>query len=187
MGTFGLAAGQGLLENRLVKLPGTVGIGRRMRGGFRALHDTEVAESALQGGQAAADLAQALGMGELAEKHRDELLAASETTGVTFGLVLTHEGLELETGEGLSKLAENAGYSIHGGGLPCGRSQFHVGKPEPTYQSGCTAALLLLTPVAESYLHGSEVEVNPGRRKHRPARTLSEIFPAHIQFADLAL
>jgi hypothetical protein len=56
-------------------------------------------------------------MAQLAKQHRDELGPARETTRVTFGSVLPHGGLELQAGEELQHLGENATYSIHGGDL----------------------------------------------------------------------
>ena len=73
---------------------------------------------------AAADLAQALRVSELAKQHHNELLPIAETAGMALGLMLSDQGLELETREELQKLAENAGYSIHGGDLLVGGTQF---------------------------------------------------------------
>jgi len=101
-----------------------MGVGVGQRGGLGAVHDAEMAQLAFKRGQSAADLAQALGIGELAEHHGNELLPAGETAGVALGVVFAGEGLELEAREELQKLAENAGYSIHGGDSFSGRSQF---------------------------------------------------------------
>lgn len=47
-----------------------------------------------------------------------------ETAGMALGGVLADQRLKLQPGEELQKLAENAGYSIHGGELLAGGFQF---------------------------------------------------------------
>jgi hypothetical protein len=60
----------------------------------------------------------------LAKQHRNELLPAGETAGMALGSVIPNQRLKLQAREKLQKLAENAGYSIHGGDLLVGETQF---------------------------------------------------------------
>jgi hypothetical protein len=55
---------------------------------------------------------------EVAEQHGDELSPTGEAAGVALGPVLHHGALKLGAGKQLQHLAENAGYSYHGGGGP---------------------------------------------------------------------
>jgi len=59
--------------------------------------------------QPVADLAQRIGVGQLAERHGDELSPAGEALGGAFGLVLLDQGGELRSGEMLQKLIEQTG------------------------------------------------------------------------------
>jgi hypothetical protein len=76
-----------------------------------------VPQLSFAGGQPTRDFAQALGVAQLAEQHRDQLGPTVETAGMALGLVLPNFGLERQTRNELQNLAENARYSIHGGSL----------------------------------------------------------------------
>jgi hypothetical protein len=56
------------------------------------------------------DFAEALGLAELAEERRHELLPAAKTAGVAFALVATDGLFKHRPGNPQDKLAENAGY-----------------------------------------------------------------------------
>ena len=58
--------------------------------------------------QAVADLAQRIGMAELAEQHRDELRPAGKALGVTLSVVLLYQRGELGPGKMLEQLIEEA-------------------------------------------------------------------------------
>jgi len=73
---------------------------------------------AFTGGQAAADLTQGLGPSQMTEEHGHELSPTTETTGMALGSVRYDGPLKLGAGKQLQCLAENAGYSYHGGGDP---------------------------------------------------------------------
>ena len=68
---------------------------------------------------------------------------------MAFGGVLADLRLKLQAREELQKLAENAGYSIHGGDSLSIELSFLL-EPEPTYQSGHPAVPLHLSRVVES-------------------------------------
>jgi hypothetical protein len=67
-----------------------------------------------------ADLTKRLRSAQLTEQHGHELLPASESSGVPFGLRLSHHLLELRAGKQLEYLTENAGECFHAG-PPVGR------------------------------------------------------------------
>jgi len=71
-------------------------------------------QAAFTGSQSLVDLAQALGLAQLAEQHGHQLAPTRETLDPPSGAVLAHQRLELTAQEPLEKLAENAGYSIQG-------------------------------------------------------------------------
>jgi len=73
---------------------------------------------AFAGRQPAANLAQRLRPAQMTEQHGHELAPPGETTGVALGPVLDDSPFELGAGKQLQHLAENAGYSYHGGGGP---------------------------------------------------------------------
>src|SRR6266568_8446037 len=70
------------------------------------------------GGQSAANLAQGLRPPQVAEQHGYKLSPATEPAGMTLGPVLGDGLFKLVAGKQLQHLAENAGYSYHGGGGP---------------------------------------------------------------------
>ena len=54
----------------------------------------------------------------MTEQHGHELAPTTEPAGVALGPVLNDGLLKLGAGKQLQHLAENAGYSCHGGGAP---------------------------------------------------------------------
>ena len=54
----------------------------------------------------------------MAEQHGHELSPATEPAGMALGPVFHHGPLEVAAGKQLQHLAENTGYSYHGGGGP---------------------------------------------------------------------
>jgi hypothetical protein len=75
-----------------------------------------VPQLAFAGGQPAANLAQRLRPSQMTEQHGHKLAPATEAAGMTLGPVLGDRLLKLVAGKQLQHLAENAGYSYHGGG-----------------------------------------------------------------------
>ena len=78
----------------------SVGVGQR--GGFGAVHHAQMTQFAFEGGQTAAEFAEALSIGKLAEHQGDELLPAGEAAGMVLGLVLANGGFELQAGKNCS-------------------------------------------------------------------------------------
>jgi hypothetical protein len=68
--------------------------------------------------ESAANLAQGLRPPQVTEQHGHELSPTTEPASVALGPVLGDRLLELLAGKQLQPLAENAGYSYHGGGGP---------------------------------------------------------------------
>jgi hypothetical protein len=60
--------------------------------------------------QTIADLAQRVGVGELAEQHRDQLSPATEALGAPLGIVFLDQRPKLDPGEMLEQLIEKTGY-----------------------------------------------------------------------------
>src|SRR5260370_10448128 len=60
--------------------------------------------------QAVADLAQGVGVGQLAEQHRDQLGPAAKAFGAPFGVVFLDQRSELSSGKMLEQLIEQTGY-----------------------------------------------------------------------------
>src|SRR4029077_18273249 len=87
-------------------------------GALGCVRQSQVAQLAFAGGEAAANLAQRLRPPQVTEQHGHELSPATEAAGVALGPVLDDGLLELEARKQLQHLAENAGYSYHGGGGP---------------------------------------------------------------------
>ena len=84
-----------------------VGQGGVTRGFFHA----EVDEFAFAGLESFVDLAEALRLPELAKKHGDKLVPATEATGMALTLVSFNHPLEQRARNLLENLTENAGYS----------------------------------------------------------------------------
>ena len=128
-----LAAGQKLLEDGLIKLPGPMSVGVRERATRRSGFQTQVLQLPFGSGQPLGDLAQAVRAPQLAKQHGDELSPTAKTARASLGLVLAHGQFELATREQLQKLTKNAAYSIHGGFSSYGRSgllRTHFNLPE---------------------------------------------------------
>src|ERR1035441_7046451 len=116
-GSFAAAAQQ-LIKHGAVQLPGPMLVGIRHGGGLGRIRQPQVPQLALAGGQSAANLAQGLRPPQVTEQHGHELSPATEPASVALGPVLGDRLLELLAGKQLQHLAENAGYSYHGGGGP---------------------------------------------------------------------
>jgi hypothetical protein len=103
-----------LVEELLKEVGGALGVGVGQGGAPRSAGHAEVLELALAAAESGVDLAQALGLGKLAEEHGDEVVPAGESLGAPLAT-----GLADELGEAISvderkKLAEKtrSGY-IH--------------------------------------------------------------------------
>src|SRR5208282_1453249 len=112
------AATQQLIKHGAVQLPGPVFVGIGQGGALGRIGQSQVPQLAFAGGQPAANLAQRLRPPQVTEQHGHELSPATETTGMTLGPVLGNGLFKLVAGKQLQHLAENAGYSYHGGGGP---------------------------------------------------------------------
>src|SRR6202021_3962715 len=77
-----------------------------------------MAQLAFAGGQPAGDFAQGVFPSQMAEQHGYELAPARKSASVPFGTVLDDGPFKLSARKQLQHLAENAGYSCHGGGGP---------------------------------------------------------------------
>ncbi len=116
-GSFAAAAQQ-LIKHGAVQLPGPMLVGIGQGGALGRIGQTQVPQLAFAGGQSAANLAQGLRPPQVTEQHGHELSPATEPASVALGPVLGDRLLELLAGKQLQHLAENAGYSYHGGGGP---------------------------------------------------------------------
>src|ERR1700752_188999 len=112
------AAGEQLIKDAAIELPGTVLVGIGQRGTLGRVRQAQMAQRAFAGGQPAADFAQRLRAGQMAEQHGHELAPTRKPTSVPFGAVLSDGLLKLGARKQLQHLAENAGYSCHGGSGP---------------------------------------------------------------------
>ena len=126
-GDFATAAQQ-LIKHGAVQLPGPVFIGIGQSGAFGRIRQTQVPQLTFAGGQAATNLAQRLRPSQVTEQHGHELSPATEPASMTLGPVQGDRLLELLAGKQLQHLAENAGYSYHGGG---GLPMVHVSQRKP--------------------------------------------------------
>ena len=82
----------------------SIGIGQRTFAGGRL--DAQMVELAMGDTQPLTDFAEAFGLGELAEKHRDTLCPAGKSLAVAVGFGLTHQACEGSAGNQLQDLAE---------------------------------------------------------------------------------
>ena len=115
------AAAQQLIKHAAVKRPGSVFIGVGQGRALGRVGQSQVPQLTLAGGQAAANLAQGLCPSQMTEQHGYELAPTTEPAGVALGPVLQDGPFKLGAGKQLQHLAENAGYSYHGGvGPPYG-------------------------------------------------------------------
>ena len=84
-----------------------VGIGK---GGFIGrFANAEMNQFSEATAEAIADLAEGIGMSELAEQHRDQLRPAAEAFGAPFGRVLFDQRREFRAGKMLEELIEETG------------------------------------------------------------------------------
>ena len=67
-------------------------------------------QAAQTAGQPVADLAQGVGVGQLAEQHRNQLCPAAKAFGAPFGVVFLDQRSELSSGKMLEQLIEQTGY-----------------------------------------------------------------------------
>ncbi len=114
-GSFAAAAQQ-LIKHGAVQLPGPMLVGIGQGGALGRIGQPQVPQLAFAGGQSAANLAQGLRPPQVTEQHGHELSLATKPASVALGPVLGDRLLELLAGKQLQHLAENAGYSYHGGG-----------------------------------------------------------------------
>ena len=110
------AAAQQLIKHASVQLPGPMFVSIGQGGTLGCIRQPQVPQLAFAGRQAAADLAQRLGPSQVTEQHGHELPPATETAGMTLGSVFGDGLFKVVAGKQLQHLAENAGYSYHGGG-----------------------------------------------------------------------
>ena len=110
VGLIELAAALGveLFEHALIQLPRAVLVGVGQRRAARRRFHTEMSQFAFRTGQPAADLAQRLRLGELAEQHRDELRPAAETPCVALGVVLAYGLFKFSARKQRGDLVEDA-------------------------------------------------------------------------------
>src|SRR5215467_14825484 len=92
-------------------------IGIRQGALVRRGSDAQVFHLAFNRPQPIADLPQRLGLPQLAKQHRHKLSPTIKSARVALGLMLPHGFLELDAGEEVEQLGENAAYSIQGGSL----------------------------------------------------------------------
>jgi len=92
----------------LVQLGGPVFVGIGKGGFVGGFGDAEMNQLAQATAQAVANLAQGIGVGELAEQHRDQLRPAAKTFGAPFRLVFLDQRSELGPGKMLEQLIEQA-------------------------------------------------------------------------------
>lgn len=114
---FALAVLQQLAKHRSTQIPGTMLVGVCQGRSLGGLAHAQVPQLPLAGGQPTGDLAQALGVAQWAEQHREELRPTAEPARMTPGFMFPDLGLKLQAGDELQNLAENTAYSIHGGSL----------------------------------------------------------------------
>src|SRR5581483_4079628 len=107
-----------LIEDALVQLPGAVLVGIGQGRALGRVGQPQVPQFAFAGGQATANLAQRLRPAQVAEQHGHKLPPAGKSAGMTLGPMLDNGPFKLVPGKQLQHLAENAGYSYHGGGGP---------------------------------------------------------------------
>src|ERR1017187_4282630 len=112
------AAAQQLIRQGAVRLPGPMLVGIGQGGALGRIVQPQVPQLAFAGGRSAADLAQRLRPPQVTEQHGHELPPATEAAGMALGPVLGDRLFKLVAGKQLQHLAENAGYSYHGGGGP---------------------------------------------------------------------
>ena len=115
---------QGRPEQVLEEAGRTVLGGVGERGLLRCLIDAQVGELAQAAGQAVADLAQGVGLSQLAEQHGHELSPAGEPLRTALGAVSLDQCRELRSREVLQQLTEQARSLYHRRALRCLCYQF---------------------------------------------------------------
>ena len=114
-GRHRLTSGEHLIEERLVHLPRSMGIGiRECRAGWGPSH-AEVHQFAEGCGQPPTNLAEGVRAPHLTEQHAHELLPTREPFGPTLSLVLPHgasESRAIDQGEDLRKTTGNGYHTI---------------------------------------------------------------------------
>jgi len=89
-----------------------IGIGQgRFVGAFQ---DPQMFELSQTAGQAAAYFTERVGMGHVAEQHRNELRPARKTLGLVFGPVLGDQLMKFRSRKMMKQLTKQAGYLYHG-------------------------------------------------------------------------
>ena len=101
-------------ESFLIELPGTVGIGVGKSALGRSGAQSQVTELAAGDRQSVANLSQALGLGQLTEKHGDILVPGGEALGVPFCPAFTDKLHKGDPGDDLKYLAEQTCGKLHG-------------------------------------------------------------------------
>src|SRR5208282_5424314 len=109
------AATEQLIKHAAVQLPGPVFVGIGQGGALGSVRQSQVPQLAFAGGQAAANLAQRLRTPQMTEQHGHELAPTTEPAGMALSPVFNYSPLKIGAGKQLQHLAENAGYSYHGG------------------------------------------------------------------------
>ena len=94
------------VEQILVQLGGPVFVGIGEGGFVGGFGDAEMDQFAQATAQAVANLAQRIGVGELAEQHRDQLGPAAKAFGAPFRVVFLDQRRELGPREMLEQLIE---------------------------------------------------------------------------------
>ncbi len=104
----------------LVQLGGPVFVGIGKGGFIGGLGDAQMNQFAQATAQAVANLAQRIGVGELAEQHRDQLRPAAKAFGAPFRIVFFDQCCELRPGKMLEQLIEQTRDLYDGFALPAG-------------------------------------------------------------------
>lgn len=110
-------ASEGCVEELAEEVGGSMFIGVGEGGAGDGSVDAEVAEFAEAALEAAGDVAEGVGAGELTEHHGDELSPAGEAFSAPFGLVFTDESGEFSARKKMENLTEEAGNNYHSGVL----------------------------------------------------------------------
>ena len=88
-----------------------VGLGQSVSGDGSP--KAEVVEFRFYGIQTRFDIAQALAIGQLRERHAEELIEARETPNATISLVLSDATAELTLGQAVHELGEQISPGVH--------------------------------------------------------------------------
>ncbi|HUI06582.1 MAG TPA: hypothetical protein VL486_06215 [Verrucomicrobiae bacterium] len=99
------------------QLPRSVSVGVTQGGALRGGSYTQMLQLSLAAMQTLDNLAQALGLGQLAEQHRHELVPTTEPLGTLLSVKAFGSRSKLMTVDQRKDLAEQAGTTYHGNGL----------------------------------------------------------------------